>query len=40
MDLDEEYADPEHPMGITDEGHMALSEALMEFGSDITVKKS
>lgn len=40
MDLDDDYAEPDHPMGITEEGHIALQDALMGFGSDIQVTRA
>ena len=38
MVLDPEYADPDHPMGITEAGHDRLMDVLCEFGSDIEVR--
>ena len=38
MDLDPDWADPDHPAGITESGYNQLSEALMPFGSDIDVR--
>jgi hypothetical protein len=40
MDLDDDYADPEHPMGVTEEGHIGLQDALAPFGSNIEVSRS
>jgi hypothetical protein len=40
MDLDDGYADPDHPMGITEAGYDELTNVLMLFGSDIDVKRA
>jgi len=40
MDLDDELADPGHSMGITEEAHERLQEALGEFGTDIIVNRA
>jgi len=40
MTLDPEYAEPEHPMGVTEEGHLGICDALMAFGSDIIVERA
>ena len=40
MDLDDEFAEPEHPMGVTEDGHLAIQEALMEFGTNIEVTRA
>lgn len=37
MDLDDEYADPDHKMGVTEEGYEGISEALSGFGTNIDV---
>lgn len=39
MDVDPQYADAGHAMGITEEGYDLLCEALAELGSDIAVTK-
>jgi hypothetical protein len=40
MDLDDEYADPGHEMGITGEGYDRLTETLAEFGENIDVRRA
>jgi hypothetical protein len=40
MELGEEWAEPDHAMGITEEGHIALQDALAEFGTDVTITKA
>lgn len=39
MDVDDEYADDSHEMGITEEAYERLIHALVGFGDDIDVKK-
>ena len=37
MDIDDDYADPGHKMGVTTEGYDAICDALTEFGGDIEI---
>lgn len=39
MNLDSEYADPEHPMGITEAGYEMLTDLLSNMGENIDIKK-
>lgn len=39
MDLEGEYADPDHSTGITEAGYEQLSGLLVEFGTDIDIKQ-
>lgn len=39
MDLDDEYADPGHQMGVTSQGYEQLCDALAEFGTNIDVTR-
>lgn len=39
MDIPSEYADPDHKMGVTEEGYNAIADALIEVGgTDIDVR--
>lgn len=38
MNVDDEFADPAHPMGVTEQGFEAITGALAEFGTDIEVE--
>jgi len=38
MDIDPEYADPDHDMGVSEEGYNAICDALAGLGSDIDVR--
>lgn len=40
LDLDPAYADPGHPMGITEEGYDQLNDALSALGTDIEVQQA
>jgi hypothetical protein len=40
MDVDDEYADPDHAMGVTEEGHLEISEALAPYGDDIEFERA
>jgi hypothetical protein len=40
MDIEDEYADPGHEMGVTSEGYEAIIEALIGIGDDIQVRRS
>ena len=37
MDVDAEYADPGHKMGVTEQGYELISAALDPLGTDIDV---
>jgi hypothetical protein len=39
MDVEAEYADPDHPMGVTNEGYEAIVDALISIGGDIDVRR-
>jgi hypothetical protein len=39
MVIDAEFADPEHAMGVTEEGFDAICDALDELGHDIDVTR-
>lgn len=34
MDIDDEYADPTHPMGVTNDGYELLVARLAALGAD------
>lgn len=40
FDIDDELADPEHEMGVTDEGYEAIIDALGELGRDFQIRKA
>lgn len=40
IDLDDDYADPDHESGVTAEADEELMEALMAFGTDIQITKA
>jgi len=40
MEIDPEYADSRHAMGVTEEGYEAIYEALCYLGTDIDVVKA
>lgn len=40
MVLDDDYAEPGHPMGVTEEGHDAIQDRLGDMGTDIEVAKA
>ena len=40
MNVDPDYADPEHPMGVTEQGYDRITEALAELGTDIEVEQA
>lgn len=40
MDIDDEYADPEHATGITEAGYEDITDVLGHFGTDIDVSKA
>jgi hypothetical protein len=39
MEVDEEYADSDHAVGITEEAYLGISEALSDYGMDIDIEK-
>jgi hypothetical protein len=39
MDIADEYADPDHDMGITEEAYEQITDALMGFGDDVDIRK-
>lgn len=39
LDLDPEWVDESHPMGITEAGYLRLSSVLAEFGTDVDVER-
>lgn len=39
MEVDDEYADPTHEMGVTEAGYEAIVHALMGIGDDIDVHR-
>lgn len=40
MDVDPEYAEDDHPMGVTEAGHDMLHDLLGTMGSDIEITKA
>lgn len=40
MDVDEEYADPDHEFGVTEEAYVDIISALSAFGDDIEVHRT
>lgn len=40
MDIDPEYADPDHAMGVTEDGYNQLNDRLGDMGTDIEVSKA
>lgn len=40
MDIDPEYADPGHKMGVTEQGYELISAALDPLGTDIDVRRA
>jgi len=39
MEIADEYADPDHDMGVSEEGYNAICEALGDLGSDVDVRR-
>lgn len=37
MDVDDGWADPEHSTGVTEEGFIAIRDALDHLGTDIDI---
>ena len=40
IDLDDDFADPDHQMEITEEGYQLITDALGDLGSDIDVRRA
>ncbi len=40
MDIDGEYVDPGHPIGVTEAGYDALTAALSSLGDNIDVSRA
>jgi hypothetical protein len=40
MELDDDYADPGHSTGVTEEGYIKINEALSELGTDVDVSRA
>lgn len=40
MDVDSEWADPDHQMGVTSEAYERIIDALNAFGDDIDIEKA
>jgi hypothetical protein len=40
MDVDDEYADPDHDMGITEQGYEQIMDALSGVGEDIDIRRA
>lgn len=40
MDLDDDYADPHHEMGVTEEGYEEIIDAIGHLGTDIAIRKN
>lgn len=39
MEIDDEYADPDHEMGVTNEGYELLVSRLGALGTDVEVER-
>lgn len=39
MELDDDFADPDHPTGVTEEASESITDALNSFGFDIDIEK-
>jgi hypothetical protein len=39
MEIAEEYSDPDHEMGVTEQAYEEISDALMSYGDDIDIQK-
>jgi hypothetical protein len=39
LEIEDELADPDHPMGVTDEGYQQIVHALMGIGDDVDVER-
>lgn len=40
MELDSEYTDPDHEMGVTEEGFIKITDLLERVGTDIDVSRA
>ena len=40
MEIDPEFADPDHEMGVTEDGYREITEALEPLGTDISVARA
>lgn len=40
LEIDDEYADESHEMGVTEEGYMTIMAALSGIGDDIDVRRA
>lgn len=40
MEVDDDYADPDHEMGVTNEGYELLLRKLGSLGDDIEVRRA
>lgn len=40
IDIDDQYADPAHPMGVTDEGYTRIVDTLSWLGDDVDVERA
>jgi hypothetical protein len=40
MDVADELADPDHEMGVTEEGYEVITDALMSYGDDVEIHKA
>jgi hypothetical protein len=39
IDIDSEYEDPDHPMGVTEDGYNAIGERLCDIGENIDITR-
>jgi hypothetical protein len=37
MQVDDEYADPEHDMGVTEDAYLGISDVLAPFGDNVEI---
>ena len=40
MNLDDAFADPEHPMGVTEAGYEQITDMLSQLGDNIDVARA
>lgn len=40
MEIDDTYADPDHPTGVTEEGYARITGTLSELGTNIDVTQA
>lgn len=38
MDVDDDFSDPDHAMGVTNEGYEKINAALAPYGDDIDIE--